>query len=189
MLLVTAAVSVLSWVLTREAEPSVDSTVKIEPKWKNDETSLALSELMYNVSSGILISHWLCFTFFGWMIAVLIVARSLLLNDPLVMDWNSKSVFVHSSRTVHSVHSTLSPDHRYQPCGLWRKLQTPSVRNRSASSFLQLYPLIIQPLDSHSNIVLIPTPLLHCSLAPDCVPFDVVCLDCRCSFILWNLWG
>lgn len=31
--------------------------------------------------------------------------------------------------------------------------------------------------------------LLHCSLAPDCVPFDVVCLDCRCSFILLESWG
>lgn len=71
---------------------------------------------------------------------------------------------------VHSSHSALSPDHCYRPCGLWRKLQTPSVRNRSASSFLQLYPLIIQPLDSHSKIVLIPMLFLHFSLALACVP-------------------
>lgn len=87
----------------------------------------------------------------------------------LVFNWTldaglelSVSCFCPFLPPVHSSHSALSPDHRYRPCGLWRKLQTASVRNRSASSFLQPYPLIIHPLDSHSRIILIPMLFFPC---------------------------
>lgn len=76
---------------------------------------------------------------------------------------------------VHSSHSALSPDPRYRTCGLRRKLQTPSVRNRSASPFLQSYRLTIHPLD-YSEIILITAFTLHCSPALDSIPFDVICV-------------
>lgn len=91
----------------------------------------------------------------------------------LVFNWTldaglefSVSCFCPFLPPVHASHSALSPDARYRPRCLWRKLQTASVRNRSASSFLQPYPLIIHPLDSHSRIILIPMLFFTCLLHP-----------------------
>lgn len=90
--------------------------------------------------------------------------------------------FVFVLSPVHSIYSALSSDHRHRPRVLWRKLQTPSHKLRSAS--LSTAGLSHHPATLFSFIDRTP---LHSSSAPHCAPFDVVCLDCRCSFILWNL--
>lgn len=62
----------------------------------------------------------------------------------------------HSPPPVHSSDPALSADPCYRPCGLWRELQTPSVRNRSASASLQQHL---------SSLILFSPPCL-CYIAP-----------------------
>lgn len=78
---------------------------------------------------------------------------------------------------VHSSHPAMSSDPRHWTSGLWRKLQTSSIRNRSASSQsrLPLNGLTIHPL-GHSGVVLIARGV-YTALPPWTLHlFDVICV-------------
>lgn len=89
---------------------------------------------------------------------------------------------------VHSSYSALPSDSRHRTSGLWRKLQTSSIRNRSAPSrsLLPFNGHTIHPL-GHSEMVLIAvfTLLYNPGL---CTFWCNMRLRCRSSFIPWSLW-